>query len=127
MITLLLSFGAVWILPVLFVGWLVHKPAHVMWRDHFASARLRFRCGRIHLNALCILVLLVSIDTAFTMAIWGRGFAFVCILADLAVLGLTALVAAVIALSPRQLVVTVVLFASVAMFTIWSLLRAFAL
>jgi hypothetical protein len=127
MVTLLLSFGAVWILPVLFVGWLVHKPAHIMWRDYFASARLRFRRGQIRLNALCILVLVVSIDTACTMAVWGRDFAIVCILADLAVLGLTALVAAVIALSPRQLVVTVVLFASVAMITIWSVLRGFVL
>jgi hypothetical protein len=126
MITLLLSTGGFWILPVLVLGWVVHKPADVMWRDYFASARPRFRRGRIPLNALCILVLLVSIDTACTMAVWGRDFAFVCILADLAVLGLTALVAAVIALSPRQAVVTVVMFASAAMITIWSLLRGFA-
>jgi hypothetical protein len=126
-ITLLLSTGGFWILPVLFFGWVVHKPAHVMWRDFVASARPQFRRGRIRLNALCIVVLLASIDTACTMAVWGRDFAFVCILADLAVAGLTAVVAAVIALSPRQFVVTVVFFASVAMITIWSLLRGFAL
>jgi hypothetical protein len=127
MVTLLLGTGGFWILPVLVFGWVVHKPADVMWRDYLASARPRFRRGRIHLNTLCILVLLVSIDTACTIAMWGRNFASVCILADLAVLGLTALVATFIALSPRQFVVTVVLLASVAMITIWGLLRGFAL
>jgi hypothetical protein len=126
-ITLLLSTGAFWIFPVLVFGWVVHKPADVMWRDYFAAARPRFRRGRVHLNTLCIVVLLISIDTACTMAFWGRDFASVCILADLAVVGLTALVASVIALSPRQCVVTVVFFASLAMITIWSLLRGFVL
>ena len=73
-------------------------------------------------------MLLVSIDTACTMAVWGRDFAFVCILADLlrALSGSRCSWQPLFALSPRQFVVTVVLLASVAMFTIWSLLGGFA-
>ncbi len=108
---------------MLFFGWLVHKPVDLAWRDYFASASPRLRRRGMRLNVLMILVLVFSIDTAFTMAMFPREFAFVCVVADVVVLGTTMLSSTVLKLSVGQCVALVVALSFVAMMTIWNLLH----
>jgi hypothetical protein len=127
MVTLLLGAGGIWILPMLFLGWLLHKPVDLAWRDFFATAAPRLRRRGMRLNALMILVLASSIDAACTVAMAPKEFAFVFVAADFFVLGTTMLLATLLALSPRQCVALVVVLSLVGLTAIWNLLRVYAI
>jgi hypothetical protein len=124
MFTLLLGVGGCWILPALPLDWLLHKPPGLPWQDFVASAWPRLRVRRMRVGELMLLVLVVSIDAAATLAMAPASLASTLVVADIGILSIVLAIASFVELSPAQCAVMAVFLAVGAMVVMWLLLAA---
>ena len=101
----------IWIPPLLFLAWLVHRPVDQTWRGHFASAVPRFRVRPVRLISLMAVVFVAAIDSALVVTSVPGEAAVVIIAADLTVIGVLLLIDSLFALSPPQLLALGILLA----------------
>ena len=78
----------------------------------------------MRLNELMLVVLVVSLDAAMTVALFQRSSALLLISADLAMFAIVVAIGLFVALSPTQWASVIVLLACAALAMIWRLLVA---
>jgi hypothetical protein len=104
--------------------WLLRKPANLALRDYCIAASPRLRRRGLRLKELMLVVLVVSLDAAMTMALFQRSSALLLISADLAMFAIVLAIGLFVTLSPTQWASVIVLLACAALAMIWRLLVA---
>ncbi len=121
MIAMLITLCAWWLLWILYLSWLAQQPGELKWRVIFVPQlprfRVRTRYRRIRIKEIMIVVLIVAIDAALTMAMCPTHLASGFLAADLGTLAIALALCSFLVFTPRELVALSVVISIVATIT----------